>query len=559
MRTLRLPFILLVAGVAVILYLVYQVVVPRNTVLIPSAGGTYTEGVVGAPQHINPLLCQPAAVEADLCALVFRGLTRLDPSGEVIPDLAEISADSPVSYTARLRPDARWEDGVPVTSDDVIFTVGLMQDQNFPGDPNLRRLWQNVRIERVDSGTVRFALGQPFARFLDFTTVGLLPRHILSGTVAADLARIPFNLQPRGNGPWRVVEVATASGRVSAVTLEPSPVLEGTPPQMARLVLRYYPDTTAMFDAWRARDLDGMAGLTAADADRVNALGDATLYAMAQARVVMFVPNLRRDSGAFALSETPVRQALMYALDREALVREALGGRAVLANTPFIPDSWAFSPDTRVYARDLDRARELLRSAGYELRAASTSAEQVWQKDGEPIGFTLTTPDTASMRAVAELAARQWRELGVQVTVQPVRNLQRGSLQPRQFQMALVELLLDGDPDPYSLWHGSQSLQGKNFTGWDNSTANDLLARARETNDRGQRTERYAEFQRLFADELPALPLFYPTYQYAVARRVVNVQVGAIVYPSDRLRYLGPWQISTRRVLPAEATAEAGP
>ena len=77
MRTLRLPLILLIAGVAAILYLVYQFIVPRNTVLISASGGTYTEGVVGAPQAINPLLCPPASVDNDLCRLLFRGLTQI--------------------------------------------------------------------------------------------------------------------------------------------------------------------------------------------------------------------------------------------------------------------------------------------------------------------------------------------------------------------------------------------------------------------------------------------------------------------------------------------------
>ena len=206
----------------------------------------------------------------------------------------------------------------------------------------------------------------------------------------------------------------------------------------------------------------------------------------------------------------------------------------------------------RTYSRDMARARELLTDAGYELRAASTSSQEVWQKNGEPLGFTLTVPDNDAARAVADLAAQQWRELGIPVAVQPVRNLQRGSLQPRQFQVALVEILMDGDPDPFSLWHGSQALSGKNYTGWDNADANKLLADAHTSVDRAARTTAYAQFQEIFSADLPALVLYYPTYQYVLSTRVRNVEVAPMIYAADRLRTLGQWTVNTRRVLAEE-------
>jgi peptide/nickel transport system substrate-binding protein len=551
-RTLRLPLILLVAGVAAIIFFVFQFVIPRNTVLVPAPGGVYTEGVVGAPQAINPLLCQPTSVDNDLCRLVFRGLTRLDASGEVVPDLADVVVNNASTITARIRGDARWEDGTPVSADDVVFTTALLQDQNFPGDPNLQRLWQAVRIAKVDDVTVRFELSEPSARFLDFTAIGLLPQHVLSGTAAADLARLPFNLQPKGNGPWRIVEVATSDGRIDAVTLEPSPTYSGGTPQLARLVFRYFATAQTMVDAFRNRDIDAMAAAPPTDVDRLRTQNDTAVYSMPQARYAAFFFNLRKDSGATFLGDPAVRQALMLALDRDALIRDALGGRAVIAHTPFLADSWAFSPNVRVYSRDLPRARALLEGAGYELRSASTSADAVWQKDGEPLGFTLTAPDTAAGRAVAELAAQQWRELGIPVVVQPVRNLLRGSLQPRLFQVALVEILMDGDPDPFSLWHGSQAQTGKNFTGWDNADANKLLADAHASVDRTARAAAYAQFQEIFSADLPALVLYYPTYQYVLSTRVRNVEVGPMIYPADRLRTIEQWTVNTRRVLAGE-------
>ncbi len=558
MRSLRLPLLLIAIGVAAIVFVVYQIV-PRGTVLVPDTGGTYVEGVAGTPQFINPLLCQLHDEDRDLCSLTFAGLTRFTDTGDVVPDLAttwDISDDG-ITYTFKLRQDARWEDGTPVTADDVLFTTGLLQDPGFPGRPDIGGLWQTVKVGKVDTYTVRFRLSQPLAPFLDFTTVGLLPQHVLSGTNAAALDKLPFNLQPVGNGPWRVVEVNTTGNRVSSIALEPSPNYYGLKPNLSRLLFRYYPNVQAVFDGFRAGDVDGFGNLSPADEQRAEGRDDLTLYTATKSRYTAVFFNLRRDSGAIALSDKSVRQALMFALDREALVKNALGGDAIVADTPFIPGTWAFDPDVKRYPYDPNRAVDLLRNDGYELATVAPSNVSVWQKNGEPIAFTLLTQDDPTRRAVAEAIAKQWRDLGVQVSVQPVRNLVRDFLGPRQFQVALVDNLVDGDPDPYPIWHRSQIVMpGQNYTGWDSKDASTWLEQARTTTDRVRRYELYKQFQDLFAEELPALPLYYPTYKYAISTRVKQVQIPPLVYPSDRLRTVGTWYVNTKRVLSSEATAQ---
>ncbi|HEY3289987.1 MAG TPA: peptide ABC transporter substrate-binding protein [Anaerolineae bacterium] len=561
MRSFRLPLLLLIIGVAVIAFIVYQLV-PRSTVTVPDTGGTYVEGVAGAPQFINPLLCQLHDEDRDLCSLTFEGLTRFNETGEVVPELASTwsLSDDGITYTFKLRQDIKWDDGAPVTVDDVIFTTRLLQDPNYTGRPDIGALWQTVKVIRVDNQTVQFQLTQPLAPFLDFTTIGLLPQHILSGTAAADLNGLPFNLQPVGNGPWKVVEVNTNANRVSSIALEPSPNYYGAKPNLSRLIFRYYPNVQSAFDAYRAGDVDGFGNLSLADATRAAARDDLTLYAATKSRYTSVFFNLRKDSGAIALMDKPVRQALMLALDRDKIVREVLGGEAIVADTPFIPGTWAYHTGVPHYPFDPNRATQLLRNAGYELATVAPSNVSVWQKNGEPIAFTLLTQDDPTRRAVAEAIAKQWRDLGVQVSVQPVRNLVRDFLSPRQFQVALVDNLIDGDPDPYPIWHRSQIIApGQNFSGFDNKDASAWLEAARMTTDRIKRFEYYRKFQELFSDELPALPLYYPTYEYAISNRVKRVQVPPLMYPSDRLRTIGGWYINVKRVLASEATALSKP
>ncbi|MCL4507285.1 MAG: peptide ABC transporter substrate-binding protein [Chloroflexi bacterium] len=561
MRSFRLPLLLIIIGVAAIAFIVYQLA-PRSTVTVPDTGGTYVEGVAGAPQYINPLLCQLHDEDRDLCSLAFTGLTRFTETGEVVPDIAttwSISEDG-ITYTFKMRQDAKWQDGSPITADDVVFTAKLLQDPGFPGRQDIGALWQSIKVIKVDNYTVRFQLSQPLAPFLDFTTIGLLPQHILTGTKASELTNLPYNLQPVGDGPWRVVEVNTNGNRVSSIALEPSANYYGPKPNLSRLIFRYYPNVQAAFDAYRAGDVDGFGNLSLADVKRAEGRDDLTIYSATKARYTSLFINLRKDSGAIALMDKSVRQALMLAIDRDKLVRDVLGGEAVVADTPFIPGTWAYHSGVKHYPYDPTLATQLLRDAGYELATVAPSNVSVWQKNGEPIAFTLLTQDDPTRRTVAEAIAKQWRDLGVQVSVQPVRNLVRDFLSSRQFQVALVDSLVDGDPDPYPIWHRSQiAPPGQNYTGFDNADASNWLEAARMTTDRTLRFEYYRKFQELFADELPALPLYYPTYQYAISNRVKQVQLPPMMYPSDRLRTIGSWYINVKRVLASEATTQNKP
>ncbi len=123
-------------------------------------------------------------------------------------------------------------------------------------------------------------------------------------------------------------------------------------------------------------------------------------------------------------------------------------------------------------------------------------------------------------------------------------------LAPRRFDAALISWSdLAGDPDPYPLWHSSQAEEGaQNFSGWSNERADAILERARGLVDQGERKQYYSEFQDIFAEEVPALLLYYPIYTYGVSDRVKNVQIGPLNRAADRFATFADWYIVTRRV-----------
>ncbi|MDP9482182.1 MAG: ABC transporter substrate-binding protein [Chloroflexota bacterium] len=200
----------------------------------PTAGASapapavYREGTIGRPSSINPLTARTQA-DRDLLALVFSGLVALGPDGTYRPDLASGWTVDPKgkTWTFTIRPDARWQDGEPVTSNDVVYTVDVLKSPGYAGP--LGASWREVSVTAVDARTVTFELTTPIGGFLQAATIGLLPAHLLSETPIETLADDPFSVQPVGAGPFVLTswnaELATLIPASAADTpaIEPGP------------------------------------------------------------------------------------------------------------------------------------------------------------------------------------------------------------------------------------------------------------------------------------------------------------------------------------------------
>jgi peptide/nickel transport system substrate-binding protein len=519
---------------------------------VPTVGGTYVEGIAGSPHYMNPLLSTYNEADQDLCRLIFSGLTRFNSRGEVEPELArgwDISADGRI-YTFRLRTDVLWHDGTPFTADDVVFTVRLMQDPDFPGAPDIGELWRTVEVEKVDNYTVQFTLSETFAPFLDFTTVGILPAHLLEGTRAADLPGSDFNLSPIGTGPFTVEEVEIVNGQIASVLLRRAPQYYGSGPMLEHLRLRSYPTYQSILRAYEAGEVDGISQVTLEDLPQAFELEDLNLYTAQTSQYALVYLNLARPDALPFFQDVEVRQALLYGLDREGLIDRLLDGHGMVAHSPIVANTWAYDEEIRRYDYDPDQARALL-SQRWPLQSGSP----VRSRNGRPIAFTLLTSTDPAQSALAEEIARQWSELNLQVTVATTSPVSlRDALEQRNFEAALVRLALPGDPDPYPLWHQTQITAGQNYAGYDHRQMSEILETARAMIvDRQQRKELYRQFQELFAAEVPAILLYHPTYTYGVNQKVQGVQIAPMMAPSDRFALVNRWYVAWRRIIISEA------
>jgi peptide/nickel transport system substrate-binding protein len=537
----------------------------------PVKGGVYVEALIGAPRALNPLLDRANPVDRDIDRLLFSGLTGFDAAGRPVPDLAHwIVSEDQLTYTFILKPALKWHDGHPLTAEDVEFTVGLLRDPAYPGAADVGALWRSVKVQVVNAQTVAFTLPEPFAPFLDYTAVGLLPSHLLAGTSAASLPSLDFNLKPVGSGPFAFSRWRVEGEAVTGVVLTAFSDYAGVQPLLNEIQFTFYPDEASAFAAYQ-QDPEKILGLSrlgeaqAAEALKMPQLG---LYTSVLPEYSLILLNLQSDELPF-FKEKKVRQALLYGLNRQTIVSDIMHGQAVAADSPILPGSWAYNSNLPKYGYDPELAKSLLDSAGWVLPEGAVAGTEsyVRQKGGVPLRFTLITPDDPAHTAVADAAKAAWTPLGVQVEVVAVDpatlHAQYLEPRPRVFQAVLVDLNFAGtpDPDPYPLWHQTQVESGQNYSGLDDRVISQLLEEARITTDINLRARNYRAFQSRFADQVPALLLYYPVYNYAVDTRVKGVQIGPLTEPSDRFNTLPAWYLVTSKVIvenPLQGTEQPG-
>jgi len=545
-RLIRWQAIITFTGIAITLAFLGFLSLSRTTVTVPDVGGEYSEAIAGRPQFINPLLAEYNQVDQDLTALIFNGLTRSDGQGGLEPDLAEnwLVSDDGLIYVFELHQNIRWQDGQPFTADDVLFTIGLMQDPEFPGVPHLGQLWQTIRAEKLDDYTVRFTLPEPFPAFADSTTIGILPEHILKDVPARDLLNHTFNLNPVGTGPFKLDAVNAEFARLSA-----NPYYTGPKPKLARLELRFYASYQETISAYERGAVQAISYIPPQLIPSVQDIESLNLYTARLSGYEIIYLNLQSPEKAPFFQEQEVRQALLFALDRQRIIDQALNGQALIASGPIRPWSWAYNPEIPVVLYDPEQAGILLDGAGW----VDADGDGIRDKAGIPLTFTLLSGDDPDRIAVAEAVSEQWQQVGVSAEVEVVGAGLGERLARHDFQAALAQVFLPGDPDPYPLWHLSQIDGGQNYAGWNHDKASMLLEEGRAVINQGRRSDFYFEFQEIFAEEVPSIILFYPVHTFGVSQEVKDVQTAPMANPSDRYRTLSDWYLLTRQVIYSQA------
>ncbi len=563
----------------------------RNFLPVPRVGGSYVEGLIGAPQYINPLLSQTNDVDSDISRLVFSGLLKYDKELQLTKDLAESwqVSDDQKTYTFALKEGVKWQDGEPLTADDIVFTVKSVQDPDFKS-PLLVSL-RGVRIEKIDDQTVKFILpDDPYPNFLEVLTFGILPEHIWGEIPPINANLTEYNLKPIGSGAWEFKSLTKDRlGNIKTYTFVPNPDFYDPKPYLEKITFKFYPDFETAVQALKNHSVEGISFLPKDFKKVLNGQKNLNLYSFYLPQYTAIFFNQKQND---FLKEKNVRKALALAIDKPKILTEALQLEGEIIEGPILPGSVEGNIKIDKINFNPNEANQILNEGGWakitpeeyqnflneqakkEEAAAKTSPEQSTtsaeikeeEKLGEPqetlplfyrqkndkiLEITLTTVNQPENTKAAELIQQAWQNIGVKVNLEIIEGskISRETIKPRNYQALLFGIIIGSNPDPYPFWHSSQSQDpGLNLAVFENRNVDKLLEDARKTANEQERQAKYQEFQNILSAELPAIFLYNPTYTYVVDQKIKGINTERIIIPADRFNNFGDWYIKTKRV-----------
>jgi peptide/nickel transport system substrate-binding protein len=529
----------------------------------------YVEGFLGRATSASPFGARSAADRA-LVALLFRGLVRLGPGSAITGDLAARWDVDPsgTTWTFHLRDGLYWEDGEPLTAEDVAFTVGVLSDPAYTGPGG--ESWQDVTAQALDARTVELRLTTPLGGFLQAATQPIAPAHILGGIPVEELADDAFGTQPVGSGPFKLVFMLSTKAMLTASTpIQPLPEVGGDPglatprptdslasaratpkpdlavPYLSTVEFRYYDDLEPLRTDWAAGDLHAVSGLQPGDAAALAATPGARLVRYPGTTLLAAGLNLRAGHADFA--DPAVRKALLQAIDRSRIVNITLDGMAVRADSLIPPASPMFDlAGTEQVAFDPDAARAALTKAGW--KAGDTG----WTPKGgkEPLVIELLSPEQTAnpvAYATANAVAGAWQSIGLAVRHVPLPavDLLGDRLVRGDFQVAILPFAIGLDPDLYPLLAASQTRTGgSNVIGLQDPDLDKLLVAARTPVGDAARVVAYNALQARLRERTYMLPLVFRD-DYTVFRdTVIGPESRPVGASGDRYWDVLTWRLA---------------
>ena len=502
----------------------------------PAQGGSFAEGIVGQPTFINPLIASGSDADAAAIELLFPPLGNYLESYTASPDRKTVSIT--------LKKGLVWDDGKPLTADDVIFTVETAQDI-LVRSPNAGA-WQGVIAEKTNDNEVRFTLREPYIFFEDVVRIlKIAPRHIFGVIPAANLRLSAYNLEPVGAGPWMWKGMKTErNGFISQINLVSNPRYSGPAPHITDFSLHFYPNAASAIDAFNARAIDGLGGIDTKDISALLTLHRLVSLSLPRYYAIFFNQNTHP-----ALKEKAVRQALAMAIDRKKITQGVFDNYAAAMEGPLTPQTEGYDADTYIKIPDaMTRAQAILENNGWLVNPVDDIRYKTVGKDRLKLGFTAITPDLPFLMDTMKIVQAEWATIGVQLTISPMspEDMQKGPLKTRNYEMAVFGNVLKGNPDIFAFWHSSQKFYpGLNLSLYDNKTVDMILTKLQKA-EQPDKTQ-LKKLQEIIRDDAPAAFLVNPNYLYAIPANLRGFETDGFVTSEDRLKDAGGWYVRTRR------------
>jgi peptide/nickel transport system substrate-binding protein len=461
----------------------------------------------------------------------------LSGSGTLVPVLAEsytVSDDQKV-YTFKLRTDAVFTDGTPVTADDVVFTVRKAQDPGLKSPEYAN--WSGVSVLALDAHTVRFTLSKPYAPFLGVTTLGILPSRLWQSIGNEEFPFSTLETNPVGAGPFMVDAVSRdASGLIRQVSVSANKKYALGRPHLDDIQFDFYSRAEDLATALKNGAVESAHGITSAH----------TLTAP-YARIFGVFWNPSQNQ---VYTHPEVRKALSLALDRNKIVADVLGGYATAIMGPVPPGQDVDPVPLSTRSDATEEASEILRKGGWTY----DSDIRVWKSGKQVLSrITLRTSNVPELKSVATAVQKDWQELGIDVDIELYEpgDLSQNVIRPRKYEALLYGMVIGRDQDLFAFWHSQERNDpGLNIAQYANKTVDALLERVRSSGDKAERVADLQKIQNIISADYPAAFIYAPDFIYSVPTDLKGVTFPQVITPADRFASVASWYRATDKVWP---------
>lgn len=543
-------YILLLIIVIFSLIGIFSRIYLRNTKAVPQIGGHYTEGVLGEPRTINPILAI-RDTDRDITNLIYSGLFTYDGNGNLVNDLAEsyeIDEDGK-NYTINLRQNVFWHDQEQFDAEDVIFTIRTIQNIQYKSP--LRANWQGVDVEEIDRFKIKFTLKTSYTPFIENMTVGILPKHLWERIRPEQTILHELNLKPVGTGPYRFDSLKQRKdGTIEWYLVERYDQYYQEGPYLKTIKLVFFNNSDDLLLAWKKEEIEGFGPIF--DLKTIEQNKNHNILTLQMPRVFGLFFN--QDNPL--LKDDKIRTAIAHALNKKEIAQSAVSGGTIPYNYP-LPPLITKSSDTFPFSYDPEKSRNILSENNWTDEDNDGVREKLIRDKNKnatttPLKFVLTTSDWPDLLRAAESVKTDLKEVGIEISIEALTltDLETNIIKPRNFDMLLFGQVYGYEPDPFPFWHSSQIKDpGLNISNYINKEADKLMEEARRAGDPFLRDEKYAEFQQILIKDLPAIFLYSQLYLYLLPQDLKGVEITKISLPSARFNEVNKWYRDTKRIL----------
>ncbi|MEN9881353.1 MAG: hypothetical protein RLZZ308_536 [Candidatus Parcubacteria bacterium] len=498
---------------------------------VPSYGGSVSEGIIGTPRFINPVLATTDQ-DKDVTTLVFAGLTKKMFDGSVSLDIAESinESDDGLHYIVTLKKNARFHDGENVTADDVLFTIDKIQNPTVKSPHKIE--WEGVTAEKTGDSEVTFTLKKPFPLFMETLSIGILPKHVWKNLSDDQMSLSDFNVNAIGSGPYKIEHIVTESGIPKVFILKAHDRYTLGRPYIETITLSSYQNEKYLLKAFEDGDIQRIHGISP---EKINTLDIATssihTSLLPRTFAIFFNPNKSES-----LADRNIRTALQLAIDKEKIIREIFYGYGKPLSSPY-----PFDTDQESSEYNPEKAKELLQK-NKESTASST------------LEISLTTANTEEMKKVAEMIQADWEKVGITTTIKiyDVSDLNQDIIKERDFQLLLFGAITQTPSDLYAFWHSSQrTFPGLNISNYVSKTLDEHLETLRSSKEEESRRLAYEEVRKEFKDEVPGIFLFAPSLIYITQDKNTTILPTYSYDNSSRFVFSEKWYRYTNKIWPS--------